>query len=671
MPEEDESVFVAENQSLNVDETARSSVLSIIETSNSFQKAVKKLEEEKLIWYFIGPLCKDEEFRKQISLKWEADFQEFEQSVKKIYEKFKPLLPDQSFLAYSIKDNNFNIRFDNEEKPIKISDILKASNKGEVYNISLGKDSLVTACKKNGNERHYDFAGSGLCEMTINWQAIASEGKSIGCSITVEVGSDGIQRVIGEPKFGSLKFTDPLSEEIENKVLELVKQNKEVFINGKTLYQAFTDMGRSVDDQQMLTEEIPVSPQSPTPDSSGYFSPGTPSSRRSSVSVSGEVSGEDEVFESDTFDDKEKLWQEEGLADKIRELEERNTYLEKKNKELESRNKGIIGEGDKELDELMEEKQILEEKVKRLEAELERKTRELAGKDQDIEQLKQKVSILEKELQDKSNAIKSLNDQLKDMTDEIQSTNKINEELQKKLEQKGEELNTLKEENTRLKSDVKKMVEDLVEDDKGKQLAKQLLEIEKENKELTDTVSQLAEELNKLQKEKEALEMANQQHNIGEKSLADELNEGNVKVATSTQTEMSNESKGIQASIQENDLSKAQDQSIQEAQPQNIMDWPTPIPDDKPEEQQTPLELTKVNKTNKTAENIMDWPTPIPDGKPEEQQTPLEPAKINTEVSDPNSTLINDGNVQKSVSSRIFSSTQFSIYQERKYQAET
>jgi hypothetical protein len=37
------------------------------------------------------------------------------------------------------------------------------------------------------------------------------------------------------------------------------------------------------------------------------------------------------------------------------------------------------------------------------------------------------------------------------------------------------------------------------------------------------------------------------------------------------------------------------DQSTLQAQPQNIMDWPVPIPDDKLEEQKTPLKPTKVN----------------------------------------------------------------------------
>jgi hypothetical protein len=150
--------------------------------------------------------------------------------------------------------------------------------------------------------------------MTINWQAKDSEGNIIDCSMTIEVGSSGILEVIGEPKFGDLKFTSSLSEEEGNKILKLVEQNKEVFINGETLYQAFVDIGRNVSDQPIQENETfirnpPESPQSPTPDSSGYSSPSTPSSRRSSLSL------DEEEYEQDE------------LENRTKELEEENAHL--------------------------------------------------------------------------------------------------------------------------------------------------------------------------------------------------------------------------------------------------------------------------------------------------------------------------------------------------------
>ncbi len=281
MPQENENVFIGESQSLDVDEQKKNDILSVIESCNDLQDFIKKLKEENLIWYFIGPLRKDENITGQINLKWEKEFQKFEQSIDATHKELKSSLPGQNFLVYPTKDNDFKIRFENEEKSIEISNILRASSEGKVYNISLGKDSQITATKK-GSERHYDFTGSSSCEMTINWQAKDSEGNSIDCSMTVKLDSGGIQSVIGEPKFGGITSSE--------EVLKLVGQNKEVFINRKTLYQAFTDMSRSVDDQQVPAEEIftkdpHISPQSPTPSSSGYSSPSTPSSRRSSIST--------------------------------------------------------------------------------------------------------------------------------------------------------------------------------------------------------------------------------------------------------------------------------------------------------------------------------------------------------------------------------------------------
>uniref|UniRef100_UPI00333FA646 hypothetical protein n=2 Tax=Wolbachia endosymbiont (group B) of Pilophorus perplexus TaxID=3066160 RepID=UPI00333FA646 len=278
-----ENLFIAENQGLDVDEQKKNDILSFIKSCKNFQDFIRKLEEENLIWYFIGPLHKDENIKEQVSSKWKEEFQKFEQSINATHKKFAESLPSENFLVYTTQDNEFKIRFENKEKPIEISTLLRASDEGKVYNLSLGKDSQITATKK-GSERHYDFTGSSSCEMTINWQAKDSKGNSIDCSMTVEVNSKGIKRVIDEPKFGEI--TDP------EEVLKLVEQNKEVFINGKTLYQTFTDMVKSVNEQQTPADETFTkdSPQSATPSSSGYSSLNTPSSRRSSLSISSEVS---------------------------------------------------------------------------------------------------------------------------------------------------------------------------------------------------------------------------------------------------------------------------------------------------------------------------------------------------------------------------------------------
>ncbi|WP_353276584.1 hypothetical protein [Wolbachia endosymbiont (group B) of Villa cingulata] len=239
----EENLFIAENQGLNVDEQQKKDILDVIESCSSFQETIKQLEKKNLIWYFIGPLLQNKDIKEQMSSKWKTDFQKFEQSINETHKEFEASLPGENFLAYTTKDNDFQIRFENKEKPIEISTLLRASDEGKVYNLSLGKDSQITATKK-GSERHYNFTGSSSCEMTINWQAKDSKGNNINCSMTVKIDSSGIKNVVDEPKFGGI--TDP------EEVLKLIEQNKEVFINGKTLHQAFTDMGKSVNEQQTL-----------------------------------------------------------------------------------------------------------------------------------------------------------------------------------------------------------------------------------------------------------------------------------------------------------------------------------------------------------------------------------------------------------------------------------
>ncbi len=494
MPQENENVFIAESQSLDVDEQKKNDTLNVIESCNDLQDFIKRLEEENLIWYFIGPLRKDEDITGQINLKWEKEFQKFEQSIDAMHKELKSSLPGQKFLVYPTKDNDFKIRFENEEKPIEISNILRTSSEGKVYNISLGKDSQITATKK-GSERHYDFTGSSSCEMTINWQAKDSEGNSIDCSMTVKLDSGGIQSVIGEPKFGGITSSE--------EVLKLVGQNKEGFINGKTLYQAFTGISKSVDDQQVPAEEIftkdlHISPQSPTPSSSGYSSPSTPSSRRSSISTSSEFSDEDEIFEDDMSGDEEE-YEQEGLKDEVEELEEEKETFAK-----------YFAVQAKQLEDLRLERDSLRDKVNE--------------QQRAIFERGQRIKEQEEELQDKNDVIKNLNDQLKDKKGE---TNEANKELQRKLKQSEANLTVLKEKNANLENDLKKIVEGL-KDDHKKQLAEQLMETKKENNTLAETASQLSKELNELQREKEDLEREIRQLEPG-RSLADELSEENTK----------------------------------------------------------------------------------------------------------------------------------------------
>lgn len=149
---------------------------------------------------------------------------------------------------------------------------------------------------------------------------------------------------------------------------------------------------------------------------------------------------------------------------------------------------------------------------------------------------------------------------MKDKENEIQSTNRINEELQKKLDQGETELSKLKKENTELINITKRILETdnneklLVEKLKEKidNLVKELNEVNIKNKDLEG----------ELERKNEDLERKIRQLEPG-RSLADEMDEVNMKVAKSTQTEIEYKSRGIQSSDYETTVPKTQDQGTQ------------------------------------------------------------------------------------------------------------
>ncbi|MFT4327221.1 MAG: hypothetical protein AB3P07_04675 [Wolbachia pipientis] len=358
---------------------------------------------------------------------------------------------------------------------------------------------------------------------------------------------------------------------------------------------------------------------------------------------------------------KEVNEQQQAIFERDQKIKEQDVYinsLTEKLKKSEELNQNIEKEGDTGIRTLSEEKQILEGEVKRLKAELKKIMQE---KDQGIEQLTQEIKALEKELQGKNNVIGRLSDQLKDKESEIQSTNK---ELQKKLDQGEIELSKLRAENTKLRNDITEILVEGSKDNHEKQLAEELTEARNENNTLAETAKRLSKELNELQREKGNLEREIWQLKSG-KSLADEMSEINTNeeidklkqqfkakegmlqeelksvkealeklqdilqqekdlAAISTQTEVEYKSRGIEASDHETTVPKTQDQGTNAGVDASSS---TDQKEAKEEEARTNI-----------PQNIMDWPVPIPDDKPEEQQIPLEPTKVNTELSDPKST---------------------------------
>lgn len=55
MPQENENVFIAESQSLDVDAQQKKDILDVIESCSSFQETIKQLEEKKFNLVFYWP----------------------------------------------------------------------------------------------------------------------------------------------------------------------------------------------------------------------------------------------------------------------------------------------------------------------------------------------------------------------------------------------------------------------------------------------------------------------------------------------------------------------------------------------------------------------------------------------------------------------------------------
>ncbi|OCA06346.1 hypothetical protein [Wolbachia endosymbiont of Trichogramma pretiosum] len=83
-----ENLFIAENQGLDVDEQKKNDILGFIKSCKNFQDFIRKLEEENLIWYFVGTLQKDENIKEQVTSKWKEEFHKFEQLINETHKKF-------------------------------------------------------------------------------------------------------------------------------------------------------------------------------------------------------------------------------------------------------------------------------------------------------------------------------------------------------------------------------------------------------------------------------------------------------------------------------------------------------------------------------------------------------------------------------------------------------
>ncbi|WP_143689576.1 hypothetical protein [Wolbachia endosymbiont of Nilaparvata lugens] len=120
---------------------------------------------------------------------------------------------------------NVNLTHYDKNEPTKISDVLQQEKNIKELNIYCNKKHEIHAHQKD-KKRYYEFKEGAYYEMTSTWPA--KDGSEM-CTMIMNVSSDGITEIL---KFNGEDFV--LSEEI----LELIKQNDELYIQDLSLYDA-------------------------------------------------------------------------------------------------------------------------------------------------------------------------------------------------------------------------------------------------------------------------------------------------------------------------------------------------------------------------------------------------------------------------------------------------
>lgn len=177
-------------------------------------EAVKEREKpvnedfEKNIGKYIELVKEGKEVASRYFGKWKEDFQVYCEEIDN-----------------NNKVLNVNLTHYDKNEPTKISDVLQQEKNIKELNIYCNKKHEIHAHQKD-KKRYYEFKEGAYYEMTSTWPT--KDGSEM-CTMIMNVSSDGITEIL---KFNGEDFV--LSEEI----LELIKQNDELYIQDLSLYDA-------------------------------------------------------------------------------------------------------------------------------------------------------------------------------------------------------------------------------------------------------------------------------------------------------------------------------------------------------------------------------------------------------------------------------------------------
>ncbi|WP_264331063.1 hypothetical protein [Wolbachia endosymbiont (group B) of Erebia ligea] len=177
-------------------------------------EAVKEREKpvnedfEKNIGKYIELVKEGKEVASRYFGKWKEDFQVYCEEIDN-----------------NNKVLNINLTHYDNSEPTKINDVLQQEKDIKELNIYCNKKHEMHAHKKD-KKRYYEFKEGAYYEMTSTWAAKDGSGM---CTMIMNVSSDGITEIL---KFNGEDFVS------SKEILELIKQNDELYIQGLSLYDA-------------------------------------------------------------------------------------------------------------------------------------------------------------------------------------------------------------------------------------------------------------------------------------------------------------------------------------------------------------------------------------------------------------------------------------------------
>ncbi len=415
-----------------------------------------------------------------------------------------------NFQAYCEEINNnrvlnVNLIHYDKSEPTRISDILQQEKDIKELNIYCNKKHEIYA-HQEGKKRYYEIKEGACYKMISTWPV---ENGSRMCTMIMNVSSDGITEVL---KFNGKDFVP--SEEI----LELIKQNDELYIQGLVLHDAvmkslekgkLPDVVPVANNDLQSNESIRVNKDGGQGDLENGAS--TPSFTDESTQTEETLPDVVPVANSDTSTQMEVDLQQPETQTEI-DLQQIDWLL--------SENCKLRGENA----ELMESNEQLEDKIVILEGKLKKETQRNIKLQAELEQKNEGLASALAEEQKMEEGLKSMREEKRKLKEELKIVNAGKKNLEKELNQAREDAEQIMVEQRQQKERLKDQLREL---DQEYQEYKVQKESDRQDSDLQDTLGEERLKLNIEELENEYEEFP------GDKVLTLELTKDEDKVEES------------------------------------------------------------------------------------------------------------------------------------------